>query len=181
MTQINDMPPQIWISEGDSSLEAYDAPRYPGNWVKFIRADLCTSPQRPDDADRAAALDAIYGEDGIGLWMAAGLEDPRISPEFKLAVIRLFDAENVIRACLQTPQDNGYVRVPVVPTEQHLVSMAYRYDHSFGVDRNENAMFGGGHTAQSRQAILTTMRQLYEEVVSPSYIAAAPATTKEEK
>ena len=66
-----------------------------------------------------------------------------------------------------------YVRVPREPTEAVLRNMAIRSDHGLGCPGYyDQPIFGGegvGH-ARRLEAALTTMRQLYEEVV----LAASP-------
>lgn len=65
------------------------------------------------------------------------------------------------------------VRVPKEPTEAVLLNMAVRNDHGLGCPGYyDQPIFGGegvGH-ARRLEAALTTMRQLYEEVV----LAASP-------
>ena len=51
------------------------------------------------------------------------------------------------------------------PDPKLLWSMALRYRHDFGFDRHPDDPFGMGCTPQEREAILRTMRQLWEEVV----------------
>ena len=55
--------------------------------------------------------------------------------------------------------------LPKEPPAGLLISMALRYRHDFGLDRYpEDSPIVAGCTPAEREAILRTMRQLYEEV-----------------
>jgi len=54
--------------------------------------------------------------------------------------------------------------LPKEPPAGLLRSMALRYRHDFGLDADDSSPMSGGLTDAERQALLTTMHQLYEEV-----------------
>ena len=87
-----------------------------------------------------------------------------------LAVLRL----NLMR----NPQfldgiKDGYVTVPKTPTDGLINSMCMRMHHDFGCDRQEFETGGikisAGWTPEEREALASTMRQLYEEVVGEGF------------
>jgi hypothetical protein len=57
----------------------------------------------------------------------------------------------------------GYTIVPVRPSDGLLVSMATRYDRTFGI--NAGNIYPGGYTPESRKRLLDKMKQVHEEVV----------------
>jgi hypothetical protein len=63
---------------------------------------------------------------------------------------------------------NGSARLPqglpVEPPAGLLYSMALRYRHDFGLDRDPDQIIGCGCTPDEREATLRVMRQLYEEI-----------------
>jgi hypothetical protein len=66
----------------------------------------------------------------------------------------------------------GYALVPVQPSTGLLVSMAMRWDHSFGLPAYD---FGGiqmGYTPEMRASLLVSMGQLHEEVVGTGFYRA---------
>lgn len=60
---------------------------------------------------------------------------------------------------------NGIVTIPIEPTDALLASMAMRLDHSFGLMDEE-----------SRKSLMSSMRQLHEEVVGTGFYK--PTETK---
>lgn len=55
--------------------------------------------------------------------------------------------------------------LPKEPPRELLHSMALRYQHDFGIERDpEGGPLQCGTTKEEREAILRVMRQLYEEV-----------------
>lgn len=54
--------------------------------------------------------------------------------------------------------------LPKEPPRELLYSMALRYRHDFGIDHDDASPMSCGTTPEQRDAILRTMRQLYEEV-----------------
>jgi hypothetical protein len=60
--------------------------------------------------------------------------------------------------------------LPKEPPRGLLNSMALRYRHDFGIDRDpEGGPLQCGTTPEERDAILRTMRQLYEEVAGNGF------------
>lgn len=60
--------------------------------------------------------------------------------------------------------------LPEEPPPSLLYSMAMRYRHDFGLKKNpEDGPLSSGCTDEERRAILTTMRQLYEEVAGHGF------------
>jgi hypothetical protein len=60
--------------------------------------------------------------------------------------------------------------LPEAPPASLLYSMAMRYRHDFGLDKAEDAgPLTAGCTEAERQAIITLMRQLYEEVAGHGF------------
>jgi len=57
----------------------------------------------------------------------------------------------------------GYTIVPTKPTDGLLISMAIRYDQTFGL--NSGNIYPGGHTPDSRKRLIDKMKLLHEEVV----------------
>lgn len=57
------------------------------------------------------------------------------------------------------------VVIPTLPTDEILYNMALRYRHDFWLDKDETSILSCGCTGDERRAILTTMRQLYDEIV----------------
>lgn len=71
---------------------------------------------------------------------------------------------------LEYPELSGYfdgthVLTSKKPPPGLLVSVAMRYDHSFGMPRFESATFSTGHDDRTRLSILSDMKKLHEEVV----------------
>ena len=58
--------------------------------------------------------------------------------------------------------------IPKIPPEKLLISIAYRFDHSFGL--TADSIFGSinGHTPETRQILLNDLKKVYEVVVSMS-------------
>lgn len=55
--------------------------------------------------------------------------------------------------------------LPKEPPRELLYSMAFRYRHDFGLDKDPEAgPLQCGTTPEERESILRTMRELYEEV-----------------
>jgi hypothetical protein len=79
------------------------------------------------------------------------------------------------KAALSALEAAGIVIVPVEPTEGLLRSMAIRYDHGLGVpgyyDQPMFAKYSVSHD-QRLAGIMTTMRQLHEEVVGTGFYQA---------
>ena len=57
---------------------------------------------------------------------------------------------------LKLLNDAGYVIIPKIPSEGLLVSMAMRWDHSFG--------FNQSYTPHERRSLMRSMGQIYQEV-----------------
>lgn len=55
------------------------------------------------------------------------------------------------------------------PDPKLLLSMARRYRHDFDLDRPQGATISCGTTPAEREAILRTMRQLWEEVTGNGF------------
>ncbi len=76
---------------------------------------------------------------------------------------------------------NEHITIPIKPSNGLLFSMAMRYDHSFGMDcdltdeeilkeRAEGNFFAGNYkTKREKECIISTMRQLHEEVVGTGF------------
>lgn len=77
-----------------------------------------------------------------------------------------------------TVQREGWVSVPIEPSDEHLTSMAKRYDHGLCIDGyydTKPIQFGASH-AQRMEGTKIQMRQLYEEAIGEGFykIPAAP-------
>jgi hypothetical protein len=69
----------------------------------------------------------------------------------------------------QSPK--GWKLVPIEPTDDHLTSMAVRYDHGLGVAGHYDThpiQLGATH-AQRMEATKVKMRQLYEEAIGEGF------------
>ncbi|MBX5021177.1 hypothetical protein [Rhizobium lentis] len=76
---------------------------------------------------------------------------------------------------IAAPPAIGFVTVPVEPPEALLKSMAIRYDHGLGVPGYyDQQVFGAENVGHARrlESTMTTMRQLYEEVVGKGFYRA---------
>ena len=64
----------------------------------------------------------------------------------------------------------GFVVVPKEPTKGKLISMAIRHNHAFlEPSQTINGMRIGGTPPEYRENVLTSMRQLHEEVVGTGF------------
>ncbi len=61
------------------------------------------------------------------------------------------------------------VLVPRVPSRAHLVSMAMRYRHDFGIELDDTSPMSCGMTDAERESILRIMAQLYEEATGQGF------------
>ena len=55
-----------------------------------------------------------------------------------------------------------------------LVSAAYRYDHSYGLDKSDDFCMSSGHTNSSRIAIVLKMGELYFKLSNNEYFSNLP-------
>ena len=70
----------------------------------------------------------------------------------------------------QIPNDHlATVVVPRRPPMARLVSMATRYRHDFGLDKDPSSPLSAGLTDKERQVILEMMRQIYEEATGQGF------------
>lgn len=76
---------------------------------------------------------------------------------------------SVAERILDRMADRGFVVVPSKPSSGLLVSMAMRYAHDFGLDRQENSSFVSGYTPAARASLLGTMTQLHQEIVGKGF------------
>lgn len=79
---------------------------------------------------------------------------------------------NIPMPPVNPPRAPDTVIVPLTPPRELLVSMAMRLRHDFGVDLPPAAdytPFCGGMTPREREAMLTDMAKLYEEVVGQGF------------
>ena len=77
----------------------------------------------------------------------------------------------------------GYVLVPIEPPADMLLSMAIRYDHGLGVQGYyDQPIFGAENVGHERRmaATMTTMSQLYEEIVGKGFYRPVAAEREEE-
>lgn len=79
-------------------------------------------------------------------------------------------------------QREGWVSVPIEPSDEHLTSMAIRYDHGLGMDGyydTKPIQFGASH-AERMESTKRKMRQLYEEAIGEGFykLPAAPTDTE---
>lgn len=142
---------------------------YDKSFWKTVITVLKDRLSEPKPSEALAALEIFNKSRIIGL----------VKFGYQTYEIKTSDADKIRAALQRNAVPQGFVLVPIEPTEQHLVSMAYRYDHSFGIDKDNSPPLQIGHDENSRRAIITRMRQLYEEVVSPSWRAAAPKQSGE--
>lgn len=79
----------------------------------------------------------------------------------------LRDGETIIEAL----EKSGYVVVPKEPPRGLLISMAIRDNHAFLVTPHtfENGIITSGVNPEHRESVLSSMRQLYEEVVGTGF------------
>lgn len=77
-----------------------------------------------------------------------------------------------LEAALAVAQGQGFVMVPMVPTDGLLMSMAIRSDHALGCPGYyDQPIFGGEGVGHAKQlaATLSEMRKLHEEVVGDGF------------
>jgi len=115
-----------------------------------------------------------YGRE-IDFGIAADFEAALI--EAKAAAKIDYEARILSALTLKDDPGNGEaVLVPVEPPEALLRSMAIRYDHGLAVPGYyDQPIFGAENVGHARrmESTLTTMRQLYEEVVGKGFYRAA--------
>lgn len=59
--------------------------------------------------------------------------------------------------------------VPSTPSRGVLWSMALRYRHDFGIDKDPEDGFSSGCTFEERESILKLMAKLYEEATGQGF------------
>ncbi len=136
----------------------------------------------------AYSIGRIGGNWSVGLLRHGNSYEAQIAsgeaPLFEIALVAAkaaaqADYERRIISALTLKDDPGNgeaVLVPVEPPEALLRSMAIRYDHGLAVPGYyDQPIFGAENVGHARrmESTLTTMRQLYEEVVGKGFYRAA--------
>lgn len=65
--------------------------------------------------------------------------------------------------------NHNSVTVPKSPPPGLLASMATRYRHDFGLDKDDTSPMESGLSPREREVVLTLMAQLYEEATGQGF------------
>ncbi|MBX5131652.1 hypothetical protein HJB80_02955 [Rhizobium lentis] len=136
------------------------------NWLTVARAETPFGRYTLDKHDKGF-LRIMFGNKSVGHFEDGNREEAKAAAQA--------DYSARILSAIAAPPAEGFVTVPVEPPEALLKSMAIRYDHGLGVPGYyDKPIFGAENVGHARrlESTMTTMRQLYEEVVGKGFYRA---------